>query len=116
MIASETFGSERKFKLKNSSKDIRRTIVLSHASLMIKCGETQHNYKQALPTTKRNQESTLSSETEFHKKRVPVSTLILMVDLIYLFAKSFLNISFHFFSTFLNVRFQFCFFIFDRRF
>jgi len=56
MIASETFGSERKFKLKNSSKDIRKTIVLTHGSLMIKCGETQHSYKQALLKTKRNRE------------------------------------------------------------
>lgn len=53
-IASLTFGSERKFKLKHISEPAHKLdLILEDKSVFIMSGETQHFYKHAIPKTKK---------------------------------------------------------------
>ena len=52
IIASLSLGSERKFKLKHRTiKDAKQDIVLTHGSLLIMKGETQHFWLHQIPKT-----------------------------------------------------------------
>lgn len=51
VIASVSFGDTRKFKLKHRTKDIKQDIELTHGSLLIMAGETQHHWLHAIPKT-----------------------------------------------------------------
>ena len=54
VIASISFGAERKFQLKHKElKDKKMEIPLEHGSLLIMKGETQHYWKHQLPKTKK---------------------------------------------------------------
>ncbi len=54
VIASISFGAERKFQLKHKElKDQKMEIPLEHGSLLIMKGETQHYWKHQLPKTKK---------------------------------------------------------------
>lgn len=49
-IASMTFGASRKFQLRHyTQKSIKRDVVLSHGSLLIMQGESQHFWEHQLP-------------------------------------------------------------------
>lgn len=51
-IASLSFGAERNFQLKhNSNKELRKSIVLEHGSLLLMKGSTQHFWKHQIPKT-----------------------------------------------------------------
>lgn len=52
IIASVSFGSERTFQLKhNLNKNLKKSIVLEHGSLLIMKGTTQHFWKHQIPKT-----------------------------------------------------------------
>ena len=52
VIASLSFGAERTFQLKhNLDKDLKKSIVLQHGSLLIMKGTTQHFWKHQIPKT-----------------------------------------------------------------
>jgi alkylated DNA repair dioxygenase AlkB len=52
VIASLSFGAERTFQLKhNLDKDLKKSIVLQHGSLLIMKGTTQHYWKHQIPKT-----------------------------------------------------------------
>jgi alkylated DNA repair dioxygenase AlkB len=52
IIASISFGAERTFQLKhNSNKDLKKSIVLEHGSLLLMKGTTQHFWKHQIPKT-----------------------------------------------------------------
>lgn len=52
IIASVSFGAERTFQLKhNSDKDLKKSIVLEHGSLLLMKGTTQHCWKHQIPKT-----------------------------------------------------------------
>lgn len=52
VIASVSFGAERTFQLKhNSNKDLKKSIVLQHGSLLLMKGTTQHYWKHQIPKT-----------------------------------------------------------------
>ncbi|MDI5950637.1 alpha-ketoglutarate-dependent dioxygenase AlkB family protein [Flavobacterium yafengii] len=52
VIASLSFGVERTFQLKhNLDKDLKKSIVLQHGSLLIMKGTTQHFWKHQIPKT-----------------------------------------------------------------
>lgn len=52
VIASLSFGAERMFQLKhNLDKDLKKSIVLQHGSLLIMKGTTQHFWKHQIPKT-----------------------------------------------------------------
>lgn len=51
-IASLSFGAERNFQLKhNSNKELRKSIILEHGSLLLMKGSTQHFWKHQIPKT-----------------------------------------------------------------
>ena len=52
VIASVSFGAARTFQLKhNSNKDLRKSIILEHGSLLLMKGTTQHFWKHQIPKT-----------------------------------------------------------------
>lgn len=52
VIASVSLGAARRFALKHrSDPDRRLTLALPHGSLLVMAGETQRNYRHALPRT-----------------------------------------------------------------
>lgn len=52
LIASLTFGCERKFKLKHiSDSELKLDLVLKSKSVFVMSGETQHFYKHSIPKT-----------------------------------------------------------------
>ncbi|UFH35659.1 alpha-ketoglutarate-dependent dioxygenase AlkB family protein [Flavobacterium acetivorans] len=52
VIASLSFGAERNFQLKhNSNKELRKSIILEHGSLLLMKGSTQHFWKHQIPKT-----------------------------------------------------------------
>lgn len=52
VIASISFGANRTFQLKhNSHKDLKKSIVLEHGSLLLMKGTTQHYWKHQIPKT-----------------------------------------------------------------
>ena len=52
VIASLSFGAERMFQLKhNLDKDLKKSIVLQHGSLLLMKGTTQHFWKHQIPKT-----------------------------------------------------------------
>ncbi|RDI58274.1 alpha-ketoglutarate-dependent dioxygenase AlkB family protein [Flavobacterium glaciei] len=52
VIASLSFGAERTFQLKhNLNKDLKKSIVLEHGSLLLMKGSTQHFWKHQIPKT-----------------------------------------------------------------
>ena len=52
VIASLSFGAERMFQLKhNLDKDLKKSIVLEHGSLLLMKGTTQHFWKHQIPKT-----------------------------------------------------------------
>ncbi|MDI5898223.1 alpha-ketoglutarate-dependent dioxygenase AlkB family protein [Flavobacterium yafengii] len=52
VIVSLSFGAERTFQLKhNLDKDLKKSIVLQHGSLLIMKGTTQHFWKHQIPKT-----------------------------------------------------------------
>lgn len=54
IIASVSFGGQRVFKLKHlSNKDWKKDVLLTHGSLLIMAGATQHKYKHAVLKTKK---------------------------------------------------------------
>lgn len=53
IIASVSFGITRKFQLKHITSNERKTIELSHGSLLIMGGEMQHHWKHQVPKTKK---------------------------------------------------------------
>lgn len=54
IIASLSFGAERKFQLKHKDIKVQKLdITLKHGSLLIMKGETQHFWKHQLPKTKK---------------------------------------------------------------
>ena len=51
-IASISFGAERTFQLKhNTIKELKKSIVLQHGSLLVMKGTTQHFWKHQIPKT-----------------------------------------------------------------
>ena len=54
LIASVSFGASRRFLIRHRDEaDRRLAIELSHGSLLLMCGDTQLNYRHALPKTAR---------------------------------------------------------------
>ncbi len=53
VIASLSFGAERRFSLKHRTQDTRIHQELAHGSLLIMQGETQQHWLHQLPTTKK---------------------------------------------------------------
>lgn len=53
IIASISFGAERKFSFKHRFTKERVDIQLAHGSMLIMRGETQHAWQHALPKSKR---------------------------------------------------------------
>lgn len=52
VIASVSFGAERAFQLKhNLEKELKKTIILEHGSLLLMKGTTQHFWKHQIPKT-----------------------------------------------------------------
>jgi alkylated DNA repair dioxygenase AlkB len=51
VIASVSFGAERNFQLKHNSKNLKKTIILEHGSLLLMKGKTQHYWKHQIPKT-----------------------------------------------------------------
>jgi alkylated DNA repair dioxygenase AlkB len=52
VIASVSFGAERNFQLKhNSNKQLKKSIMLEHGSVLLMKGETQHYWKHQIPKT-----------------------------------------------------------------
>ena len=52
IIASVSFGAARTFQLKhNSNKELKKSIVLEHGSLLLMKGTTQHFWKHQIPKT-----------------------------------------------------------------
>ncbi len=52
VIGSVSFGASRKFQLRNySNKKLKQTIILSHGSLLLMKGSTQHFWEHQVPKT-----------------------------------------------------------------
>ena len=52
VIVSLSFGAERTFQLKhNLDKDLKKSIILQHGSLLVMKGTTQHFWKHQIPKT-----------------------------------------------------------------
>jgi alkylated DNA repair dioxygenase AlkB len=57
VIASLSFGSERNFQLKhNTNKDLKKSILLEHGSLLLMKGTTQHCWKHQIPKISKHTE------------------------------------------------------------
>lgn len=52
VIASLSFGQERRFCLRHNDSKEQLDLQLGHGSLLVMSGETQHYWKHALPKTK----------------------------------------------------------------
>ena len=49
-IASVSFGEEREFQFKHiKKKELKKSLVLTHGSLLLMTGSTQHHWQHALP-------------------------------------------------------------------
>lgn len=53
VIASVSFGAERLFKLKHRTKNIKQDILLTHGSLLLMQGSTQHHWLHCIPKTRK---------------------------------------------------------------
>lgn len=53
VIASVSFGATRKFKLKHRTLNIKKDIELTHGSLLLMQGSTQHHWLHSIPKTKK---------------------------------------------------------------
>jgi alkylated DNA repair dioxygenase AlkB len=54
VIASVSFGAERRFQFKHKhNPDLRQTIDLTHGSLLLMRGTTQHFWKHQIPKTQK---------------------------------------------------------------
>jgi alkylated DNA repair dioxygenase AlkB len=53
VIASLSFGAERRFCFQNGQGDLKVEMTLGHGSLLWMAGETQHHWKHALPKMRR---------------------------------------------------------------
>lgn len=54
VIASLSLGATRQFKLKHrEDKDLRASVALTHGSLLLMQGETQHRWLHQIPKTRR---------------------------------------------------------------
>lgn len=54
VIASVTFGAARTFQFKHKTNpDLRAAIELTHGSLLLMAGATQHHWKHQIPKTKK---------------------------------------------------------------
>jgi alkylated DNA repair dioxygenase AlkB len=54
VIASVTFGAARNFQFKHkTTPDLRAAIELTHGSLLLMAGATQHHWKHQIPKTKK---------------------------------------------------------------
>jgi alkylated DNA repair dioxygenase AlkB len=54
VIASVSFGAERTFQFKHKENpDLRQSVGLSHGSLLLMAGSTQHHWKHQIPKTKK---------------------------------------------------------------
>ena len=52
VIASVSFGAERNFQLKhNTESSLKKSIILTHGSLLLMKGKTQHFWKHQIPKT-----------------------------------------------------------------
>ena len=52
VIASVSFGAERNFQLKhNTESNLKKNIILTHGSLLLMKGKTQHFWKHQIPKT-----------------------------------------------------------------
>ncbi len=61
IIASVTFGDARRFMLRQiGNKDIKTEVELSHGSLLVMAGETQHYWQHQVPKTKANVEARIN--------------------------------------------------------
>lgn len=61
VIASVTFGDARRFMLRHiNNKDIKTEVELTHGSLLVMGGETQHFWQHQVPKTKANVESRIN--------------------------------------------------------
>lgn len=61
VIASVTFGDARRFMLRHiNNKDIKTEVELTHGSLLVMGGETQHFWQHQVPKTKSNVESRIN--------------------------------------------------------
>lgn len=54
VIASTSFGAERRFDLKHNLTKEKISFALSHGSLLIMGGSLQHNWKHTIAKTKKN--------------------------------------------------------------
>jgi alkylated DNA repair dioxygenase AlkB len=54
VIASVSFGAERAFQFKHKQDtELRQSVELSHGSLLLMAGPTQHHWKHQIPKTKK---------------------------------------------------------------
>ncbi len=53
MIASLTFGAERRFVFKHKTEKIKTEILLEHGSLLVMQGKTQESWLHSLPKSKK---------------------------------------------------------------
>ena len=55
VIASVSFGDTRTFQFRHKKrKDLKTTVELTHGSLLIMRGATQHNWMHQIPKTRRD--------------------------------------------------------------
>lgn len=60
VIASMSFGSERRFVFKHKVTGEKRELVLEDGSLLLMCGVTQHHWLHALPKAMRVKDARIS--------------------------------------------------------
>ena len=61
IIASVSFGDARRFMLRQiENKDVKIEVELSHGSLLVMAGETQHYWQHQVPKTKASVESRIN--------------------------------------------------------
>jgi alkylated DNA repair dioxygenase AlkB len=61
LIASVSFGAERKFMLRHrQKKSSRQEIVLRHGSLLVMGGALQHHWQHQLPKSKKVREARIN--------------------------------------------------------
>ncbi len=70
VIASLSFGSTRRFCFRHKQLALKHELALTHGSLLIMQGATQHSWQHALPKTTKPAEADLFSAAEFEQGRV----------------------------------------------
>jgi len=66
VIASLSFGASRKFKLRHQNNHLlQHELLLTHGSLLIMKGATQHNWKHCLPKARKINEERLNLTFRF---------------------------------------------------